>query len=203
MKKLVFFLVLTTLFQHLTALDTIETFNLGFSDMEYYFKVEKTNEENLFTHEFHIGAGITQNLSATLNFINTETEQSYDSSYSFGFIFTVPYLEIIAIDIFAETDNFSSKLIGTEFNYNLKYIGTYLRGEFAKNDKESDFSLSLGLNTTFKNLEILSEFILGDEKTFALGVNYLITENIEIISDINFISKNSYYMTLGFIATLK
>ncbi len=219
MKKIITLLVLINI--NLFAVDTIETFDLGFTDFEYYHKTSNLSEDNkIFTNEIHIGMGITSIFSAHVG-ISSEKFSSNTAitSNSFGFIFTPLDTTHVDIDFYGELDNSYNSLIGLELNYDLKddlqLAGFYLDSELNFNNGYNGYSFLFGsYYSLLDNLQLLIQLDISKNNNenlnigaLAFGANYQLYDTIELITEFSIDipqndEKTGYSVMLGFLATL-
>ena len=89
MKILLIFIITASCFS-LFGADTTETFELGYSDFEYYTGASNlNNNDKAYSHEITIGAGITNKLSSTFSIGVEKDGEIIANSYSFGLFSTV------------------------------------------------------------------------------------------------------------------
>lgn len=219
MKKLI--LILTLITVNIFTLDTIETFDLGFTDFEYYNRTSDLTKNNkTFTNEIHIGAGITPVFSSHISLSSEKTDNYLPvTSYSFGFILTVLNTKNTDIDFYGELDSSYNTLIGLELNYDLedelKYLGFYLRPEIEFNNDYKIYKLLLGtyysLNTSIQLLAEFDVYKIDSQNletgNIAFGINYTLYDSIELINEFSIDiphedETTSYSVMIGFLATL-
>ena len=208
MKKHIF-LFLVIYCNYIFAVDTIETFDLGFTDFEYYYNLENFNEiKKTIKNEIHIGIGIIENFSFCLNFQSQKQKTIIENQYSYGFIFNILNTANFDMDLYGQNTNNYEKTIGTEINFDykedLKDFGIYTRYEFNFNSKNNLFLL--GFYKTIKsNLQLLSQIYFSTEtkeKNIDLGINYQLNSYLELINQISLNNNYNISFMTGFLATL-
>ena len=218
MKILLIFIMIATCFSIFGA-DTTETFELGFSDFEYYTGVSNLkSDDKVYSHEITIGAGITNKLSSTFSIGVEKDGEVIANSYSFGLFSTIFDSKYFDFDLYTNIDNSYSFTLGTELNFdikdNLALAGIYLRSELIYLNEISDYTIVIGSYYTLKELQFLLEFdmTIPENEDFNIaalvfGINYGIVNNIELITDFSLdIPQNdeeiNYSFSIGFISTI-
>lgn len=187
---------------YILGIDTTETFNLGYSDFEIYHNI--SNFDDKIDSDIVLGVGITKNLSSSFLISITKDE----TSFSGGLFSTIYNSKNFDIDLYYSFDSSMKFLIGNEINIDFKNfnLGIYIKNEYIFN---SDYFIAIGsyYNVSDK-LTFLMEFDLSinkkkKSKVSILGINYLIKENIELITEYSFNidEKNSNFST-GLIFTI-
>jgi hypothetical protein len=220
--KTKFFLVLVVfLFSfNIYSRDTLETFDIGFTDFEYYHSTSNlSKDKKVYSNEVHFGIGITSMFSAHYGVITEKSNDVVDLVNSFGFLLTPLNTEHFDIDVYLDLDSGYTTLIGFEFNYDLKddlaLAGLYFRPEIILNNGYNGYNLVFGSYYTFlEDMQLLLEFDVNQpsEEDFniggiTIGFNYSFLEKLELITEFNIdIPQNNeevnYSLMLGFLATL-
>jgi len=218
--KILFILTITLSCFSVFSADTVEPFELGFSDFEYYTGVSDISNSNKnYSHEITIGAGITERFSSTFNVGVEKSGEVIGNFYSLGLFLNVFSSEHFDLDIYSDIDSEYCFTLGSELNFDLKddlaLAGLYIRSEVIYLNQINEYTILLGAYYTFLyNLQFLLEFdtaIPRDEDfnigVLAFGINYGIIENIEIITEfaLDIPQKDeeiTYSFSLGFISTI-
>jgi len=215
------------------AADTTETYDLGASNFEFYSGYAGFGQnEKTMSSEALIGFGFTPifsgYLSATVESNEHLNSATTENSLNFGLLGTPLDTKFFDLDLLLNIQAFNSFGLtpGLELNFDLandlKLAGLYLRAEEeitgSENEDDTLYTTSLtgGLYYSFnENLQILSEFDWSynheEDKDsiggIALGINYLLTDDIELISQAYFdIPEDdedfSWGVNIGFVAAL-
>lgn len=204
----------------LYSADTTETFELGFSDYEYYYEISnlKANKKT-FSHEFTIGAGITNSLASTFTIGAEKFDNLSELNYAFGLFFNVFESRYVDFDLYTSMDNLFELALGFELNLdlkdNLELAGFYLRTEASIIEEIEAYYFTFGGYYSFiKNAQLLLEFDLAvptkgnlDIGGLAFGLNYAFSDRFELITNLGIDIPQSeenldFSFTIGFISTL-
>lgn len=239
-------LLITALFIvfNLSAADTVETFDSGASNFEFYLGyggIGLDKNQGAFSAEAVAGFGITERFSALISLSGEANEYFANGSGNAGFgIFgTVVDTDFFDLDLMFNSGigfNYFGLAPGIEVNIDFKpdlaLAGIYFRAEqlfegrdeSTENNEKYAFAAQTGITAGFyysinESHQILLEYDMsfpnnpekGESKHeiggIALGYNAMITENIELISQIYYDipqndEKHSAGLSVGIIATL-
>ena len=191
------------------ALDTTEAFDPGFSDLEVYLGytgLDSPSELSAVSTEALLGVGVTSCFSIFVSF-GTEADgylgNSVDS-YTMGLFWTAVDREIFDMDFFGSTGNGGAVSFGVETNIDFARWGFQAQIEETVENSdltERDLSTRVQPLVYFRltsGVELLSAIdfeYAGNEEgdnefdysTISFGINFPVTESIEMISqfDIN------------------
>jgi len=227
------FLLLVTFAPNSFAVDTTETYDLGASNFEFYSGYgDIGKDEQTMASEVLLGFGFTSIFSGYLAASASTNEHlnsaTTENSLNFGLLGTPLDTKYFDLDLLLDIQAFNSFGLkpGLELNFDLasdlKLAGLYFRAEEEITGSEDEnntlynTSLTGGIYYSFnQDLQFLSEFDWSydyDAKEdniggIALGVNYLVTDDIELISQVYFdIAQDDedfgWGVDLGFVAAL-
>lgn len=191
------------------ALDTTEAFDPGFSDLEVYLGytgLDSPSELSAVSTEALLGIGVTGSFSTFVSF-GTETDGYLGNSvdgYTMGLFWTAVDKEMFDIDFFGSTGTGGGMSFGVETNIDFAQWGfqTQIEETLENSDlTERDLSTRVQSLVYFRlesGVELLSavdfEYAGNEEgdnefnySTISFGINFPVTESIEMISqfDIN------------------
>lgn len=208
------------------ALDTTEAFDPGFSDVEVYFGyqgLDNPSESSVVSTEALLGIGVTGNFSTYVS-VAVESNGYLDNAedgFTMGLFWTALESEVVKLDMFGSTGTGGSIAFGIESNLDLENWGLQIQIEEtieSKNSIERDQSLRFQPLLYYRmpcGVEMLSAIDFeyagnesGDKEfdysTVSFGVNYPVTESIELISQFDLINsgedKTETGISFGFVA---
>ncbi|MCK4806292.1 MAG: hypothetical protein KAT09_01525 [Candidatus Aegiribacteria sp.] len=208
------------------ALDTTEAFDPGFSDLEVYFGyhgLDNSSESSVVSAETLIGIGVTGNFSTYVSYAVESNGYlaNTEDCFTMGLFWTAIENETVKLDLFGSTGTGGSIAFGIESNIDFDNWGFQLQIEETlanKNslEREQFTMLQPLLYYRFSSgVELLSAVDLeyagneSGEKEFdyssvSFGVNFPVTESIELISQFDLINtgeeETETGISFGFVA---
>ena len=204
-------LILCTCFTTTYALDTIEPFYLGLSDVEVYINSPLPDLSYSLASTF--GIGLTETISMTLNF---GLDELSTFNRGFGFSYT-PINGLVALDIIAGynyTPDVHEGGLNLEFNLNTPVISQYLMTGIADNSEDDIASGSTSIGFVYGVIPEMGEILFqgtGDYAggstpswSLALGFNILLHENAELITETSYsITDEEFSAMIGLVSCIK
>lgn len=206
MKKSSLFVLFTLLCCQASALDLIETYSEGPSDVEFYHSMSDLVSGQALT----FGYGYTEYFNPSLTLNQTKDEGVEGRSYAIGNILhlldheSIGIHAVVLIERFEDATVYASDLeIKKEFVNLVPYVRAGLEQQQGE-DIEKNHAMGLTVPVTDK-VELLAE-LKGDFRRtneYALGLNYKLKDEVEIITEYSqAIQTNDASATLGLIVTL-
>ncbi len=208
------------------ALDTTEAFDPGFSDVEVYFGyqgLDSPSESSAVSTETLLGIGVTGNFSTFVSFCTKADGYlaNAEDGFTLGLFWTAIEDEAVKLDFFGSTSTGGSISLGIESNLDFDNWG--FQGQIEetienRNSNERDQSTRLQPLLYYRlasGVELLSavdfEYAENEdgEKEFdyssvSFGINFPVTESIEMISQFDLINtgddETQTGVSFGFVA---
>ncbi|NOQ22768.1 MAG: hypothetical protein GQ565_09020 [Candidatus Aegiribacteria sp.] len=208
------------------ALDTTEAFDPGFSDVEVYFGyqgLDSPSESSAVCTETLLGIGVTGNFSTFVSF-SAEADgylANAEDGFTMGLFWTAIEDEAVKLDFFGSTSTGGSIAFGVESNLDFDNWGFQAQIEETienKNSNERNLSTRVQPLLYYRlssGVELLSavdfEYAENEdgEKEFdyssiSFGVNFPVTESIEMITQFDLINtgddETQTGISFGFVA---
>ena len=191
------------------ALDTTEAFDPGFSDVEVYFGyagLDNPSGASTVSSEMLLGIGVTESFSTSVCF-SAEADgylANPSDGISVGLLWTAINSDAFKLDFSGATGTDGSMALGIESNFDFSNWGFQAQiEETIENRNSNERNISTRLQpllyyTLSGNVELLSAVDFDysenedgdnefDYSSVSFGVNYLVTESIELISQVDLI----------------